>query len=138
MSDWIRQLDDTCPVGPHDKVETKSETGALNWGAAFIFDWSEVKEYRLSPNPPEWLSRPEEPAQPAEFIKSTANATQVAGDHYKSRSIQPWDYIAANNLGYFEGNVVKYVSRWQDKGGIEDLKKARHYLDKLIELRSGI
>jgi hypothetical protein len=50
--------------------------------------------------------------------------------------MQPWDYIAANNLGYFEGNVVKYVSRWRDKGGIEDLRKARHYLDKLIELET--
>lgn len=48
--------------------------------------------------------------------------------------IQPWDYIAANHLGFFEGNVVKYVTRWKSKGGVEDLQKARHYLDKLIEL----
>lgn len=65
-----------------------------------------------------------------------ANARQVAGDHYKGKTIQPWDYIAANGLGYFEGNVVKYVSRWRDKGGVADLEKARHYLDKLIELQS--
>lgn len=65
---------------------------------------------------------------------TTANETQVGGDHYKEKSIQPWDFIAANQLGYFEGNIVKYVSRWKDKGGINDLKKARHYLDKLIEL----
>ena len=64
-----------------------------------------------------------------------ANSHQVAGDHYKSKAIQPWDYIASNNLGYFEGNVVKYVSRWRDKGGVADLEKARHYLDKLIELQ---
>ena len=63
-----------------------------------------------------------------------ANENQVSGTHYKDRDIQPWDYIAANGLGYFEGNVVKYVSRWRHKGGVEDLKKARHYLDKLIEL----
>ena len=63
-----------------------------------------------------------------------ANSRQVAGDHYKGKSIQPWDYIASNGLGYFEGNVVKYVSRWRDKGGVADLEKARHYLDKLIEL----
>ena len=60
--------------------------------------------------------------------------TQVGGTHYKDKDIQPWDYIAANKLGYFEGNVVKYISRWKNKGGVEDLKKARHYLDKLIEL----
>jgi hypothetical protein len=65
---------------------------------------------------------------------TTANETQVGGDHYKAKPIQPWDFIAANQLGYFEGNIVKYVSRWRDKGGINDLKKARHYLDKLIEL----
>lgn len=66
---------------------------------------------------------------------SSANETQVDGDHYKSKAIQPWDYIASNKLGYFEGNVVKYVSRWRDKGGVADLEKARHYLDKLIELQ---
>jgi hypothetical protein len=68
---------------------------------------------------------------------TTANETQIGGDHYKEKSIQPWDFIAANQLGYFEGNIVKYVSRWRDKGGINDLKKARHYLDKLIELEDN-
>ena len=63
-----------------------------------------------------------------------ANAIQHGGSHYKEKAIQPWDYIASNNLGYFEGNIVKYVSRWKDKNGVEDLKKAMHYLQKLIEL----
>lgn len=63
-----------------------------------------------------------------------ANAIQHGGDHYKNKAVQPWDYIASNNLGYFEGNIVKYVSRWKDKNGVEDLKKAMHYLQKLIEL----
>jgi hypothetical protein len=62
-----------------------------------------------------------------------ANEQQVGGAHYAVKAIQPWDYIIANNLGYLEGNIVKYVSRWKDKGGIEDLKKAQHYLQKLIE-----
>ena len=66
----------------------------------------------------------------------SANEIQVAGSHYKTKAIQPWDYIAANELGYFEGNIVKYVSRWRDKGGVQDLLKARHYLDKLIELQN--
>jgi hypothetical protein len=60
--------------------------------------------------------------------------TQVAGKHYKDKAIQPWDYIVANELGYLEGNIVKYVSRWRDKGGLDDLKKAQHYLAKLIEV----
>jgi len=69
--------------------------------------------------------------------QTTANETQIGGNHYKAKSIQPWDFIAANQIGYFEGNIVKYVSRWRDKGGINDLKKARHYLDKLIELEDN-
>jgi hypothetical protein len=69
--------------------------------------------------------------------KLTANDTQVGGDHYKRKAVQPWDFIAANNLGYFEGNIVKYISRWRDKNGMDDLLKARHYLDKLIEIENG-
>lgn len=64
-----------------------------------------------------------------------ANKKQVGGDHWKKQPIQTWDYIAANGIGYFEGNIIKYVSRWRDKGGVEDLKKAQHYLEKLIELQ---
>ena len=64
---------------------------------------------------------------------TSANQTQVAGNHYKNKAIQPWDYIVSNNIGYLEGNVIKYVSRWRDKGGVDDLKKAQHYLTKLIE-----
>lgn len=66
--------------------------------------------------------------------QSSANATQVGGAHYAAKPIQPWDFIAANGLGYFEGNVVKYLSRWRDKGGVQDLHKAAHYLKKLIEI----
>ena len=67
-------------------------------------------------------------------LAPNANDVQVAGTHYKNKAIQPWDYIIANELGYLEGNIVKYVSRWKDKGGLDDLKKAQHYLAKLIEV----
>jgi hypothetical protein len=63
-----------------------------------------------------------------------ANEKQIGGDHYKTKAIQPWDYIASNGLGYFEGNIVKYVTRWRDKGGVADLEKAQHYLQKLLEV----
>jgi len=66
----------------------------------------------------------------------SANDKQVGGTHYL-RAIQPWDFIAANDIGFFEGNVIKYVTRWRDKAGVDDLKKARHYLDKLIELEEN-
>jgi hypothetical protein len=78
----------------------------------------------------------EETLKEVNKFMSTVNNIQHGGTHYKEKPVQPWDYIAANGLGYFEGNVVKYVSRWRDKGGIEDLRKARHYLDKLIELET--
>lgn len=65
-----------------------------------------------------------------------ALSTQVGGDHYKNLSIQPVEYIHANNIPYFEGNVIKYVSRWRSKNGIADLEKAKHYIDLLIELES--
>ena len=67
----------------------------------------------------------------------TANDKQVGGDHYKDKAIQPWDFIIGNELAYLEGCIVKYISRHRDKGGLEDLHKARHYLDKLIEVEKS-
>jgi len=65
-----------------------------------------------------------------------ALSIQVGGDHYKNLAIQPAEYIYANNMGFFEGNVLKYISRWKQKNGIADLQKAKHYIDLLIELES--
>ena len=59
------------------------------------------------------------------------NATSP--NHYSKLSIEPWDFIYENKLDFFEGNVVKYICRWKEKGGIEDLQKARTYLERLIE-----
>lgn len=77
----------------------------------------------------------DEPPFPCEYKTPvvTPLATQIGGSHYKDMAIQPLDYIMRNGLGFAEGNVVKYVSRWRVKGGVEDLRKARHYLDVLIE-----
>jgi len=61
---------------------------------------------------------------------------QVGGNHYRAKGIQPIEYIHANNLGFCEGNVVKYVTRWKDKGGESDLRKAIHYLELLIQLET--
>jgi hypothetical protein len=66
----------------------------------------------------------------------TALNQQVGGDHYSKLAIQPIEYIHGNKIGFAEGNVIKYVTRWRDKGGIADLKKARHFLDLLIELEN--
>lgn len=62
---------------------------------------------------------------------------QVGGDHYKGRKIQPVEYIHANGIGFVEGCVIKYVSRWREKNGPEDLRKARHFIDLLLQLENG-
>ena len=59
---------------------------------------------------------------------------QVGGDHYSKLAIQPVTYINANGLSYLQGNVIKYVTRYKDKNGLQDLEKAKHYIDLLIEL----
>jgi len=61
---------------------------------------------------------------------------QVGGTHYVSKVIQPWDFIIANDLSYLEGNIVKYCSRWRDKGGVQDLEKALQYFDKCLEIET--
>lgn len=71
-----------------------------------------------------------------DVVKPDALTHQEGGSHYKQMAIQPVEYIHANGLGYFEGNVLKYITRWRVKNGIEDLKKARHYIDLLIEMES--
>lgn len=58
----------------------------------------------------------------------------VSAAHYKGCAIEPIQYIEANSLNFHEGNVVKYLTRWRQKGGLADLRKARWYLDRLIEL----
>lgn len=72
-----------------------------------------------------------------EIQMSKANSVQHGGDHYKNKAIQPWDYITSNGLGYLEGNAVKYLSRWREKNGVADLKKAIHYIEKLIEIEES-
>lgn len=63
----------------------------------------------------------------------SAKDEQIGGSHYKENAIQPIEFIFQNEIGFAEGNVIKYVTRWNKKNGVEDLKKARHYLDLLIE-----
>jgi len=73
----------------------------------------------------------------ARHVAAAALTTQVGGNHYKDMPIQPVEYIHKNSIGYFEGCVIKYVSRWRKKNGVEDLRKARHFLDLLIEFEDA-
>jgi hypothetical protein len=68
-----------------------------------------------------------------------ANDEQIGGRHYLSKSVQPWEAMESwmseeAFKGFIWGNVIKYIARWEDKGGKQDLEKARHYLDKLLEI----
>jgi Protein of unknwon function (DUF3310) len=66
---------------------------------------------------------------------SSANDRQVAGNHY-SAPVQHWDYVVANDLNYFEGQITKYVTRCRKKGNcVQDLEKAKHFLEKYIEIQ---
>jgi hypothetical protein len=98
-----------------------------------------MKQLELFPDLVTTTWTPEEEEVMQSMLNKGANGTsaldvQVAGNHYKDLAIQPVEYIHANGIGYFEGNVIKYVSRWRAKNGIKDLEKAKHYIELLIEL----
>ena len=106
----------------------KGKGAFTKWVAIDVFknidNHGEAMAQRVIP-PPQY--------DPKDVARNALNV-QVAGSHYKKHGIQPVEYIHTNNIGYFEGNVIKYVTRWRDKGGIADLEKAKHYIDLLIEL----
>jgi hypothetical protein len=70
-------------------------------------------------------------------ITLTANDVQHGGDHYRNKKIQPWDFILENGIGFCEGSAIKYLSRWKEKEGIKDLRKAIHFIQKLIEVEEA-
>ena len=130
---------ETCFYGDHPINESpcntcnaqrdhENKTNYTNWVAIDVFknidNHGEAMVERVIP-PPQYDPKD---------VAFNALDVQVAGSHYKKHGIQPVEYIHTNKIGYFEGNVIKYVTRWRDKGGIADLEKAKHYIDLLIEL----
>ena len=75
-------------------------------------------------------------SRPINALEMAALDVQVGGGHYKDMAIQPVEYIHANNIPFIEGCVIKYVSRWRQKNGVEDLAKAKHFLELLIDLET--
>ena len=67
----------------------------------------------------------------------SANNKQIQGSHYKTKHIQPWDAVIDWELGFLDGCAVKYLSRWRQKGGVDDLRKAVHFIEKLIEVETA-
>lgn len=66
----------------------------------------------------------------------TALDRQVGGSHYKGFRIQPVEFIHKNHIPFIEGNAIKYLCRWREKGGVADLEKVKHYVDLLIQMES--
>ena len=105
------------PFNDDANANSYSKTGDYNLddGEDCPFDLVSEYETPVPPTPP------------------SANSIQPGGTHYIQQTIQPWDYIIANNLGFLEGNAIKYITRHRSKNGIEDIDKAIHYLIKLKE-----
>lgn len=72
-----------------------------------------------------------------EFEHGLASDTQVGGSHYKKYKIQPAEFCYYNNIPYLEATAIKYLCRWRDKGGLQDLEKAKHFIDLLIEFENA-
>ena len=68
---------------------------------------------------------------------NSARYSQIGGGHYHNRAIQPFEYALANEFNYLESNVLKYLTRHKEKNGAEDLRKAIHALELLIEVTYG-
>ena len=64
---------------------------------------------------------------------SSTNEKQVGGKHYQTATVQHWDFVHMHKMPYMEAQIFKYVLRHREKGGVQDLEKAKHFLEKLIE-----
>jgi len=80
-----------------------------------------------------WKEISEKANQKIAESQKKATTQQVGGNHYKGLKIQPAEYNHKNKIPFMEGSAIKYLTRWRDKGGIEDLKKAKHFIEMLIE-----
>jgi len=154
-TDW-HENDGSCPVCDDVIIEVMHENGvksdqqdkASEWlwgqltGGWTISKWrihSDEKEPQASEKEKklEWLSQPmplfgEE--IPCRFVDAaTPLSTQIGGDHYTKLAIQPMQYSMKNGLDPLQHTIIKYVTRFRDKAGIEDLEKAKHCIDMLIE-----
>ena len=122
---WVPYVDNDDPVllsdvdgryFRHDQLSSKFELLENATHASILFDGigPEIEDVEDEP--------------------SSALQKQTGGDHYKQASIQPVEFIHANNMNFFEGSAVKYIARHRRKGGEEDLLKAIHFLEMLIEM----
>lgn len=98
------------------------------------FNEDELELLSAAPNIPNGIDRDDITPQEIQGIHQSALDKQVSGNHYKDCGIQPIEYIHANNLSYLEGNVIKYTTRHSKKNGKQDILKAIHYLELILEM----
>lgn len=110
-------------------VEVKYRDGEKDIGKTNMFRWSHIGSCA---DIVAWR-----PAVVDSEKVETALDMQIGGEHYKNHAIQPVEFITKNKLGFLEGCVIKRICRYEDKNGLEDLKKAKHEIDLLIELKYG-
>lgn len=143
INSWIACFGDDvkCPATRKHPIDIQFANGTVVYGTEdeYVWAWtggeSDIVSWRYCPV--DYWAKADAEAAYAESDPSDVMSTQVGGMHYKDLAIQPWQYIHANKLGFFEGTAIAYITRWQLKGGIEDLKKAIHTLQGLIALTEG-
>ena len=135
-SDWIKHDGSIiCPVDLNCKIEVETYASFPHKiFTAYFLNWAAIKYYRVIKMNENKVT--EQPEIKITQYQQSALTIQTGGNHYKNMKIQPIEYITANNIGFIEGNVIKYISRWRAKNGIEDLNKAKHFIDLLIELEN--
>ena len=118
-----------------------NETYWRNRGGEGRAPWNDPSPdaYPKRPEPTDNLDKVFEAYQDLakEAVEESALDTQVGGRHYKDYDIQPIEYIQKNALGFIEGSIVKYITRYEEKGGANDLDKIIHYCELLKELKYG-
>lgn len=103
-------------------------------GVSEYFNEDELELLSPSVRIPNGPNRDDITPQEIQGIRQSALDKQVSGNHYKDCGIQPIEYIHANGLSYLEGNVIKYTTRHSKKNGKQDILKAIHYLELILEM----
>lgn len=126
------------------RLESRDAKDQGPWHPCREPEWLSYREYRAVANPLEANSAPLQPetasADPAKSEpepNTGALGRQEGGDHYRDMAIQPAEYIAANKLDFFQGNVVKYISRHKAKNGEQDIRKAIHFCEMILHFQYG-
>jgi len=106
--------------------------------ARAVYDkWVKGKKVMGSGADKDWDEQLRETEMYKHLKEQQAMYKQIGGNHYKDMAIQPVEFITANNLGFLEGNVVKYICRHHAKNGAEDIRKAIHYCELLLQTKYG-